>query len=120
MDLPQKIHVYHSILYSGKKAGVFIYLFAKDKEVPIIDYRYGTCILNGGCCSDATIVVYNNVMCLFYLKQTEVLSYTDMFLTYLFWIWQVQFFHYLYKFLLRFGQAWIHHLFLFNSGAGLT
>lgn len=39
---------------------------------------------------------------------------------YLFWIWQVQFFHYLYKFLLRFGQAWIHHLFLFNSGAGLT
>lgn len=62
MDLPQKIHVYHSILYSGKKAGVFIYLFAKDKEVPIIDYRYGTCIMNGGCCSDASIVVYNNVM----------------------------------------------------------
>lgn len=116
MGLAQKIHVYHSIVYSGKKAGIFIYLFAKDKEVTIID----TCILNGGCCSDASIVVYNNVMSLFYLKQTEVLSYTDMFLTYLFWIWQVQFFHYLYKFLLRFGQAWIHHLFLFNSGAGLT
>lgn len=116
MDLAQKIHVYHSIVYSGKKAGVFIYLFAKDKEVPIID----TCILNGGCCSDASIVVYNNVMSLSYLEQTEVLSYTDMFLTYLFWIWQVQFFHYLYKFLLRFGQAWIHHLFLFNSGACLT
>lgn len=116
MDLAQKIHVYHSIVYSGKKAGIFIYLFAKDKEVTIID----TCILNGGCFSDATIVVYNNVMCLSYLKQTEVLSYTDIFLTYLFWIWQVQFFHYLYKFLLRFGQAWIHHLFLFNSGAGLT
>lgn len=116
MDLAQKIHVYHSIVYSGKKAGIFIYLFAKDKEVTIID----TCILNGGCCSDATIVVYNNVMSLSYLEQTEVLSYTDMFLTYLFWIWQVQFFHYLYKFLLRFGQAWIHHLFLFNSGACLT
>lgn len=58
MDLAQKIHVYHSIVYSGKKSGIFIYLFAKDKEVQIID----TCILNGGCCSDASIVVYNNVM----------------------------------------------------------
>lgn len=116
MDLPQKIHVYHSIVCSGKKAGIFIYLFAKDKEVQIID----TCIMNGGCCSDASIVVYNNVMSLSFLKQTEVLLYNDMFLTYLFGVWQVQFFHYLYKFLLRFGQAWIHHLFLFNSGAGLT
>lgn len=96
MDLPQKIHVYHSIVCSGKKAGIFIYLFAKDKEVQIID----TCILNGGCCSDASKVVYNNVMSLSYLKQTEVLLYNDMFLTYLFGVWQVQFFHYLYKFLL--------------------